>query len=102
MKTHPAVEDCSVQGFQIQGIGTLPRAYIILKSGYIASAEELVHHVNSKVDITERLLGGVAFVESGRLAKDVSGKLFHKLDKYDSTATGMDEQILQQPRVDVS
>ena len=37
--------------------------------------------------ITDRLLGGVVFVEN--LYKDPGGRLFMNLDKYDTTAQGM-------------
>ena len=37
--------------------------------------------------ITDRLLGGVVFVEN--LYKDPGGRLFMSLDKYDTTAQGM-------------
>jgi acyl-coenzyme A synthetase/AMP-(fatty) acid ligase len=40
--THPAVDDCAVQGHLVDGIGHLPRAYIVLRYGYTASAEELL------------------------------------------------------------
>ena len=36
---------------------------------------------------TDRLLGGVVFVEN--LYKDPGGRLFMSLDKYDTTAQGM-------------
>ena len=41
-------------------LGHLPRAYVVLKFGYMVSAEDLVQHVNSRVSqFTERLVGGV-------------------------------------------
>ena len=41
----------------------------------------------SYISITDRLLGGVVFVEN--LYKDPGGRLFMNLDKYDTTAQGM-------------
>jgi hypothetical protein len=40
--THPAVDDCAVQGHFVDGIGHLPRAYVVLRYGYTASADELL------------------------------------------------------------
>ena len=66
----------------------------------MTSADDLIQHVNSKVSVTDKLLGGIAFVD--RLAKDTNGKLFNSLEKYDANAEGLDDNILRQPRVDVS
>ena len=99
--SHPAVEDCSVQGFLVDGVGHIPRAYVSLKSGYMATGEDLVQHANARVAVTERLLGGVAFAD--KLARDPSGKLFMSLEKFDPMAQGVDEQFLKnQPKVNVS
>ena len=100
LKTHVAVDDCSIQGFHVPGIGNLPRAYVVLKHGYMISADELIQHVNSRVPVIERILGGLVFVD--KFARDSNGKLFHSLEKWDSKAQGIDEQIFLQPRVDVS
>ena len=100
LKTHVAVDDCSIQGFHVPGIGNLPRAYVVLKHGYMISADELIQHVNSRVPVIERILGGLVFVD--KFARDSNGKLFHSLEKWDSKAQGIDDQIFHQPRVDVS
>ena len=100
LKTHVAVDDCSIQGFHVPGIGNLPRAYVVLKHGYMISADELIQHVNSRVPVIERILGGIVFVD--KFARDPNGKLFHSLEKWDSKAQGIDDQIFHQPRVDVS
>ena len=89
--THPAVDDCAVQGHYVEGIGHLPRAYVVLRYGYTASADDLLQFVHSRVLDTERLRGGVVFIE--KLPKDPSGKLFVSLSKYDSSVEGMDEEF---------
>ena len=85
--SNPAVQDVVVQGFNIEGVGQLPRAYVIVKSGYMVSADDLVQYANARVDLTNRLLGGVVFVDN--LYKDPMGRLFMSLEKYDTTAQGI-------------
>jgi len=98
--SHPAVDDCTVAGFTIEGVGQVPRAYISLKSGYAISAEDLIQYVNARVIVTDRLLGGLVFVDN--LHRDPSGRLFVNLEKYDSDAQGIDEAFLKgQPKVQV-
>lgn len=96
--TNPAVQDVVVQGFNVEGVGQIPRAYVTVKSGYMVSADDLVQYANSRVALTDRLLGGVVFVEN--LYKDPGGRLFMSLDKYDTTAQGIDDCFLNnQPKV---
>ena len=95
------MEDCTVAGFTIEGVGQVPRAYISLKSGYVISAEDLIQYVNARVIVTDRLLGGLVFVDN--LHRDPSGRLFINLEKYDVNAQGIDQGFLQgQPKVQVS
>jgi len=96
---HPAVEDCTVQAFNIDGIGSLPRAYVVMKVGYSASAEELLQYLDSRtLSEADKLRGGIVFVD--KLAKDPSGKLFISLDKYNKDAEGMDYEFIRgQPKV---
>ena len=100
--SHPAVEDCTVQDFHIDGIGALPRAYVVMKAGYSASAEELLQFVDSRIlNETDKLRGGIVFID--KLAKDPSGKLFISLDKYNKDAEGMDYEFIRgQPKVKTS
>ena len=99
--SHPAVEDCTVHGFRVEGIGELPRAYIVLKCGYEASSEEIISYVDYRTQQTEKLRAGVVFVD--KLAKDPSGKLYISLERFNKDAEGMDyEFIRQQPKVLVS
>ena len=45
---HPAVDDATVTGFAVKGIGHLPRAYIVIKKGYSATAEEILSYANAR------------------------------------------------------
>ena len=96
------MHDCTVHGYKVDGIGELPRAYVVLKSGYEATAEDLLAYVDTRaISETEKLRGGIVFVE--KLAKDPSGKLYISLDHFNKDAEGMDyEFIRQQPKVSVS
>jgi acyl-coenzyme A synthetase/AMP-(fatty) acid ligase len=44
--THPAVEDAAVVGLPHDIDGELPCAFVVLKSGQLASAEELIQFTN--------------------------------------------------------
>ncbi len=46
---HPAVKLCAVIGKQDTAAGEVPKAFIVLKEGTAASAEEITSFVNSKV-----------------------------------------------------
>ena len=100
INNHPAVDDCIVQGHSIDGIGHLPRAYIVTKSGYEATADEILSFVHARVTDTDKLRGGVVFVD--KLKRDSSGNLLINLEKFDKDAKGMDEQFIkEQPKVKV-
>ena len=45
---HPAVEDATVTGFHVKGIGHLPRAYVVIKKGYSSTAEEILAYANAR------------------------------------------------------
>ena len=45
---HPAVDDATVTGFHVKGIGHLPRAYVVIKKGYSATAEEIISYANAR------------------------------------------------------
>ena len=58
-------------------------------------------YVNARVIVTDRLLGGLVFVDN--LHRDPSGRLFVNLEKFDVNAQGIDQVFLQgQPKVQVS
>jgi acyl-coenzyme A synthetase/AMP-(fatty) acid ligase len=96
--SHPAVEDCTVTGFRVEGIGELPRAYIVQKHGYETTSEEILAYVDYRTPHTEKLRAGVVFVD--HLAKDPSGKLYISLDRFNKDAEGMDYGFIRkQPKV---
>ncbi len=98
--SHPAVSDCAVHGFAVPGIGHLPRAYVVLKNGYEATSEDLTNFVSARVADTDRLRGGVVFLD--KLAKDPNGKLIINLDKFDKHAQMVDKEFIKnQPKVKV-
>ena len=45
---HPAVDDATVTGFNVKGIGHLPRAYVVIKKGYSSTAEEILSYANAR------------------------------------------------------
>ena len=101
MTSHPAVKDAVVQGYKISGVGELPRAYLVLKGGFEASADEILSFAHSRLADTDRLRGGVVFVD--KLAKDSTGKVLVNLAKYDHTAVLIDKDfIASQPKVKVN
>ena len=96
--SHPAVQDCTVQGFRVEGIGELPRAYVVQKPGYETTSEELLAYVDYRTVPNEKLRAGVVFVD--KLAKDPSGKLYISLDRFNKDAEGMDYCFIRkQPKV---
>jgi long-chain acyl-CoA synthetase len=46
---HPAVKLCAVVGKSVQGVGEVPKAFVVLKEGEVASAEDLAAFVNGKM-----------------------------------------------------
>ena len=96
--SHPAVEDCTVAGYRVEGIGELPRAYVVQKQGYETTSEELLSYVDYRTHCTEKLRAGVVFVD--HLAKDPAGKLYISLDRFNKDAEGMDYGFIRkQPKV---
>lgn len=53
--THPSVEMCGVVGKQDEKAGELPVAFVQLKSGTQATADELIEYVNAKVAAYKKL-----------------------------------------------
>lgn len=54
-----------------------PRAYIVLKPGQSATAEDIVEFVSGKVSPIKRITGGVVFLEA--IPKNPSGKILRKV-----------------------
>ena len=94
------MEDCTVQGALVEGIGDLPRAYIVQKPGYDATSEEILSYADYRTPETEKLRGGIVFVEN--LAKDPRGKLYINLDRFNNDAEGIDYGFIKkQPKVSI-
>ncbi|KAJ5833836.1 4-coumarate-CoA ligase [Penicillium riverlandense] len=72
---HPKVADAAVIGVAINNDES-PRAYIVLKPGQVATAEDIVRFMDGKVSAFKRITGGVRFVES--IPKNPSGKVLRK------------------------
>lgn len=53
-----------------------PRAYIVLKPGQTATAEDIVQFMEGKVSAFKRITGGVRFIEA--IPKNPSGKILRK------------------------
>ncbi len=47
--THPAVADCAVVGKPMPGVGEIPKAFVVLKPGAKATAEELIKFYEQRV-----------------------------------------------------
>lgn len=47
--THPAVADCAVIGKPMPGVGEIPKAFIVLKPGEKATAEEITDFANERL-----------------------------------------------------
>ncbi|KAL2802334.1 hypothetical protein BJX63DRAFT_441033 [Aspergillus granulosus] len=73
---HPAISSAAVIGVPHQD-DERPRAYVELKPGKSASAEEIAEFVNNKVSRTKRITGGVVFVDS--IPKSPSGKILRNV-----------------------
>ena len=92
--THPAVEDAGVVGLPDEMEGELPMAFIVLRKGKSASAEELIAYTNGINDVLiefvhfkfnvqiirtervaeeEKLRGGVRFID--RIPRNDLGKI---------------------------
>ncbi|CAL5871709.1 uncharacterized protein PFLUO_LOCUS5962 [Penicillium psychrofluorescens] len=71
----PAVADAAVIGIAINN-DEAPRAYIVLKPGQTATAEDIVQFMEGKVSAFKRITGGVRFIEA--IPKNPSGKILRK------------------------
>jgi len=73
MMTHPAIEEVGVVGLPHEVDGEWPMAFVVLKKGHTATAEELMDHTNKLVVDEEKLRGGVRFID--RLPRNELGKI---------------------------
>ncbi|KAK7104284.1 hypothetical protein V1264_019032 [Littorina saxatilis] len=77
--THPAVSDASVIGIPEEGVGELPRAYVVLKPDVTVTPEEISKFVEERVTPSKRLRGGVEFL--AEIPKTPSGKILRRVLK---------------------
>ncbi|KAJ5901954.1 hypothetical protein N7495_002482 [Penicillium taxi] len=73
---HEAIADAAVIGISIDN-DERPRAYVVIKPGQSATADEIVHFINNKVSSTKRITGGVIFIDT--IPKNPSGKILRKV-----------------------
>ncbi|KAI9372591.1 hypothetical protein BJX61DRAFT_433181 [Aspergillus egyptiacus] len=72
---HPLVADAAVIGVPLNN-DEAPRAYIVLKPGKSATAEDITTFMDGKVSRIKRITGGVVFLDS--IPKNPSGKILRK------------------------
>ncbi|KAH8697525.1 putative 4-coumarate-CoA ligase [Talaromyces proteolyticus] len=73
---HPAVSDVAVTGIPFEG-DERPRAYVVLKQGMTASAEDITSFINARVSRIKRVSGGVVFLDE--IPKNPSGKILRNV-----------------------
>ena len=54
VRTHPGVEEALVRGISVEGVGQVPRAYVVLKPGFSIPGEELAAWINSRLEWRHR------------------------------------------------
>jgi len=75
---HPAVQDCAVVGISDMHSGEIPKAYIVLREGMVAAAEELMAFVAERVAPYKKIRD-LAFISE--IPKNFSGKVLRRVLK---------------------
>ena len=76
-----------MKGVAVEGVGTLPRAYVTIKPGFSVAGEELASWCNSRLEWRYRVRGGFVILE--RIPRDSEGKIMINLDKFDDNVVAM-------------
>ena len=87
VSAHPSVSEVVVKGVYIEGIGSVPRAYVTLKSGFSVPGEELANWCNSRLEWRHRVRGGFVILE--RIPRDSHGNIMINLEKFDKNVVAM-------------
>ncbi|XP_045782487.1 luciferin 4-monooxygenase-like isoform X2 [Maniola jurtina] len=74
---HPGIRDAGVVGVPHETGGEVPRAFVVLQSGYNLSEEEIKAFVAEKLSNPKHIRGGVKFVSE--IPKTASGKIMRKV-----------------------
>jgi len=75
LDTHPLIQEAAVVGLPKQGVGELPRAYVVADPSKI-SEEKIKAFVASRAAPYKQLRGGVVFVKE--LPKNAIGKILRR------------------------
>ncbi|XP_011308077.1 4-coumarate--CoA ligase 1 [Fopius arisanus] len=73
LRTHPAISDAAVIGTPDPRCGEVPKAFIVLKKGHTATAEEVQNFIRGKVAEYKQITGGVVFIDE--IPRNAGGKI---------------------------
>jgi len=92
VKQHPGITEVMVRGVHMQGVGLVPRAYVVLGPGFRGpgcDAGEVLRWLDARLDYRHKLRGGLVLTD--RLPRDQGGQLLLNLDKLDQSVVGVEE-----------